>query len=186
MMPRRLVNFIGFQLGWFACVLSAAKGMPWVGVVFAVLVICLHLYMAARPRREFRLILLALLTGLVFDSLLVRTGWVNYAGGAMFDTLAPYWILAMWALFATTLNISMNWLKGWPSAAVLLGMVFGPLSYMAGQRLGALEFVNFYPAIAMLMVVWSLAMPLLVVAATRFDGVRKSLVGSPLQGLSNG
>lgn len=185
-MKRSLINFIAFQLGWFACVLSAAKGMPWVGVLFAALVISLHLYLAERPGQEFRLILLALFMGLVVDSLLVNSGWLQYAGGPTIAGFAPYWILAMWALFATTLNISMSWLKGWPTPAVLLGMVFGPLSYMAGQRLGALEFINFYPAIATLMVVWALAMPLLVSAASRFDGIRKPQSASPLQGLSNG
>jgi len=161
-------------------------GAPWVGVLIAVMVIGLHLFLAERPGQEFRLILLALLTGLVFDSLLVSSGWLSYAGGAMFSSLAPYWILAMWALFATTLNVSMSWLKGRHVAAVLLGMVFGPLSYIAGQRLGALEFVNFYPAIAALMVVWALAMPLLMFAATRFDGVRKPQAVLPLQEFSNG
>jgi hypothetical protein len=30
---RLLVNFVAFQLGWFACVLGAAQGLPWLGPV---------------------------------------------------------------------------------------------------------------------------------------------------------
>lgn len=185
-MKTKLVNFVAFQLGWFACVLSAANGRPWLGALVACIVICLHLYLADRPGPELRLILLALLMGLIFDSLLVSSGWLKYSGGPMFTGLAPYWILAMWALFATTLNVSMSWLKGRTIAAVLLGMVFGPLSYIAGQRLGALEFVNFMPSIAALMIVWALAMPLLVLAASRLNGIGKPQSALPLQGLSNG
>ncbi len=171
---RTLVNFIAFQVGWFACVVGAANGMSWAGVLVAGLVIGLHLAIAAGPRQELRLVLVALVMGLVFDSLLVMSGWLQYAGGAAFAGMAPVWILAMWALFATTLNVSMGWLKNKPGLAVLMGAIFGPLSYMAGQRLGALVFVDFKAAIITLMFTWALAMPLLMLAAARFNGIRQS------------
>lgn len=183
---RTLVNLVAFQVGWFACVISAARGMPWAGVLVVGLVIGLHLVLAARPGQELRLVFLALVMGLVFDSLLVKSGWLVYAGGATFAGMAPYWILAMWALFATTLNVSMGWLKNKPGLAVLMGAIFGPLSYMAGQRLGALQFINFNAATVALMFIWALAMPLLMLAAARFDGIRKSQPTLPLQGLSRG
>lgn len=185
-MKRTLVNFVAFQVGWFACVSGAASGLPWVGVLVVGLVIGLHLVLAARPGQELRLVLLAVVMGLVFDSLLVKSGWLQYAGGAAFAGMAPYWILAMWALFATTLNVSMGWLKNKPGLAVLMGAIFGPLSYMAGQRLGALEFINFNSAILALVFIWALAMPLLMLAAGRFDGIRKLQPRLPLQGLSRG
>lgn len=185
-MTRTLVNFVAFQAGWFACVIGAANGFPRAGLVVVGLVICLHLVMAARPGQELRLIFLALVMGLVFDSLLVNSGWLKYAGGTMFPGIAPYWILAMWALFATTLNVSMGWLKNKPALALLMGAVFGPLSYMAGQRLGALEFIDFNAAILALAFIWALAMPVLMLAAGRFDGVRKLQPPLPIQGLSRG
>jgi hypothetical protein len=37
-----LGNFVAFQTGWFACVLGAANGMPWLGVIVAVLVVGWH------------------------------------------------------------------------------------------------------------------------------------------------
>lgn len=172
-MIRTLVNFAAFQLGWFACVLGAANASAWVGLLVAGLAITLHLALAERPGQESRLIGAAVLMGLVADSLLVNSGWLRYASPGPFSGLAPVWIVAMWALFATTLNVSMGWLKGRPGLAVLLGAVFGPLSYLAGQRLGALEFVDFNSAMLALVVAWALAMPLLMLAAARFDGVRR-------------
>jgi hypothetical protein len=182
-MIRTLVNFAAFQLGWFACVLGAASAAAWVGLLAAGLGIALHLALAERPGQESRLIVLAVLMGLVVDSLLVNSGWLRYASPGPLPGLAPYWILAMWALFATTLNTSMSWLKGRPWLAVLLGAVFGPLSYLAGQRLGALEFVDCRPGMLALVFAWALAMPLLMLAAARFDGFRKPLAALPVQGL---
>jgi hypothetical protein len=185
-MKRTLINFVAFQIGWFACVLSAANGLPWLGLLVVSLVIGLHLLLAERPGQEFRLIVLAVLLGLVFDSMLVYSGWLRYASPDPFAGLAPYWILGMWALFATTLNVSMSWLKNKTIMALLLGAIFGPLSYMAGQRLGALEFGDFRSGMAALVVVWALAMPLLMIAAVRFDGIGKPQTPLPAQGLAGG
>ena len=169
---RTLVNFVAFQAGWFACVLAAANGEPWAAMPVVGLVVALHLILARRPGQEARLIALALAMGLVLDSLLASSGWLRYASPLPVAGLAPYWILAMWALFATTLNVSMSWLRGKTGLAVLLGAVFGPLSYMAGRRLGALEFVDFQAGTLALAAAWALAMPLLMLAAARFDGIR--------------
>jgi len=183
-MMRSLLNFAAFQLGWFACVLGAANGQPWIGLPIVGLAIAMHLLLAKRPAREARLILAALAAGLVADSLLASSGWLRYASPAPAAGMAPYWILAMWALFATTLNVSMGWLKGKPGLAVLLGAVFGPLSYMAGRRLGAVEFVDFQAATLALAAIWALAMPLLLLAATRYDGTRSPVTRVPLRPLT--
>jgi len=169
---RTLLNFAAFQLGWFACVLGAAHGIPWTGPVVVALVITMHLILAERASRETSLIMLALALGFVVDSLLARSGWLSYASPLPSMQLAPFWILAMWALFATTLNVSLRWLRGKPGLATVLGAVLGPLSYIAGQRLGALEFTDFRAGTLALAIAWALAMPLLMRAAAHFDGVR--------------
>jgi hypothetical protein len=160
--------------------------MPWVGVLVATVVVCLHLYLAERPGQEVRLIVLAVFMGLVFDSLLVQSGWLQYAGGSLLTGTAPYWILMMWALFATTLNVSMSWLKNMLGVSIVLGIIAGPLSYMGGARLGGLEFVDFYKGIVALMFVWALAMPLLMLATRRFNGIGKQEPVLPTIGLTNG
>ena len=52
-----------------------------------------------------------------------------------------------------------------------LGAVGGPLAYLAGEKLGAITFNQPLFAIAALAVIWAVAMPLLVVLATRMDGM---------------
>lgn len=165
------LNFVAFQLGWFACVLGAANGLPWAGAAVVAGVIALHVAWARRPAAEFRLVLAAMAIGLLLDSLLLATGWVRYPSGAWLPGFAPYWIVAMWGLFATTLNVSMRWLRGRPLLAALLGVVGGPLSYLAGERLGGIVLVESGPALAALALGWALATPWLMRLATRFDGV---------------
>ena len=129
---------------------------------------------------------MAVFIGLVFDSLLESSGWLRYPSGMLLSNMAPYWILAMWALFATTLNSSMGWLKNKLILASVLGAIFGPLSYMAGQRLGAIEFIDSSKATIALALTWSIAMPALMCAASRFGGRRKPVSIEPMQKLTSG
>jgi hypothetical protein len=173
---RLLLNFAAFQIGWFACVLGAANGLPWLGPVVVLAVVALHLAMVRRPLPELYLLMAAMLIGLVLDSLLLATGWLRYSAGLWLPGLAPYWIIAMWALFATTLNVSLGWMRGRPVLTVLMGAVGGPLSYLAGEKLGAIELTQTIPAVAALSLAWAIAMPLLMRLADRFDGVRAEVV----------
>jgi hypothetical protein len=168
---RLALNFILFQLGWFSCVLGAANGMSWAGPIVVLAIVVIHLVLSLRPAQELRLVLSAMVLGLVMDSLLVASGWVAYPGGSLFGAIAPYWIIAMWALFATTLNVSLGWMKNRIVVAILFGAVGGPLSYFGGQKLGAMVFLQPIPALIALAVIWAVAMPLLARLATRFDGV---------------
>ncbi len=166
-------NFLIFQLGWFACVWGAANDIPVAGTTIAALVVALHLFCAARPVEELKLVIAAVVAGTVLDSLLLATGFVQFHSVSFTPGLAPYWILALWALFATTLNVSLSWLRGRWLLAAVLGAIAGPLSYWAGAKLGAVTFLQPMPAIAAMAVEWAIAMPLLMFLAQRFDGVRQ-------------
>lgn len=166
-----LINFIAFQAGWFAAVLGAANGMPWAGPVVIAAVIALHLFLVDRPRPELTLILVCGLIGAVMDSLLVAAGLVRYPTGSVVDFLAPYWIVAMWMLFATTLNMSLGWLKPRKFVGALFGLIGGPLAYYTGFKLGGIEFVNFELAIVALGIVWGASVPVLLILAERYNGV---------------
>lgn len=167
------INFAAFQFGWFSAVIGAANQLPWVGPLVIAAVLALHFYMADRPLQEVSLVLACAVIGTWFDSMLVAFGWVAYPSGQWHAMIAPYWIISMWMLFATTLNISMTWLRGRPWLAAVAGAVAGPLTYMAGTRLGAIELLNQEAALAALGIGWAIMLPALVALGTRFDGFAK-------------
>ena len=163
-------NFVLFQIGWFACVLSAAAHQPWIGVLVTTGVVLAHVLRAPLPEAELKLVLLSLGLGLVFDSLLVWQGWLQYSSGILLPNLAPYWIVALWGLFATLLNVSLRWMRGRWVIAVLFGAAGGPAAYYGGLRLGALEFTNMPAGLMALAIGWAVLTPLLLALSSRFDG----------------
>lgn len=170
------INFAAFQIGWFSSVIGAAKQMPWLGPVAFLVVLALHLQQARRPHIELGLVAVCGVVGIFFDSLLVILGWVTYPSGQISEFLAPYWIVMMWMLFGTTLNLSMRWLKGRPFIAGLFGAVGGPASYVAGQKLGGIVFLDYFAAMVALAIGWAIFMPLLLILAARLNGVLGDLI----------
>lgn len=174
------LNYVLFQAGWFACVMSAAHGQPLLGLIAVVLILGLHLSLARDLRNELKLVLACAAIGLVLDSLLLATGWVSYPNGNWIPGVAPYWIVALWLLFSTTLNLSMGWLKGRAWMAALLGAVGGPLSYVAGQKLGAIRLENPEAALVAIAIAWALVTPLLCLLAQRWNGFPNEQKSQPV------
>jgi hypothetical protein len=165
-----IINAALFQAGWFACVLGAAHGLPWIGAVAAGFIIAWHLARAAQPTRELALVAVAAVLGALFETLLVQTGWVRFETGVIVEGAAPYWMVALWAIFATTLNVSLRSLRPHWWLATLLGAIGGPVAYYAGARLGALEFGAAGAALTAIGIGWAILTPALLGAARRLDG----------------
>jgi hypothetical protein len=167
-----IVNAIAFQLGWLACVLGGANQLPWAGTLVALSIVVWHLSRAARPQRELALLAAAGALGAVWDSLLVTAGWLVYPSGMLLTNTAPHWIIAMWVLFASTLNVSLRWLRGRWLLATLLGAIAGPLAYFAGAELGGVTIAAPTAGFAALALGWATFMPLLIGLSTRLDGMQ--------------
>jgi hypothetical protein len=162
-----LVNQLGVNGVWFACVLGAAYGHAWLGSACAFVWIAWTLQRHANWRRELAVVLFAGALGFVADLVLIPVGGLAYAGQPP-GAPGPLWIVALWMAFGTSLNVSLAWLHGRAWLAAILGAISGPLAYLAGRQLGA---VVFGPPdrepLLVLSIVWAIALPLLVIVAAR-------------------
>ncbi len=172
-----VANAIAFQIGWFACVLGAAYGLAAAGSALAAVIVALHLVFAARPAQSLKLIAIALLLGGLWDSALMAARALEFTSGGPMRGAAPHWILALWALFATTLNVSLGWLHGRALLAALVGAVAGPLSYWGAAQLGAVTLIDPVFALTALAVGWAAIMPALMALARRYDGIHPHVAG---------
>jgi hypothetical protein len=160
----RLLNFGMFYVGWLACVAGAGRGRLWLGPTVVAVLVMGHLLLTRDRVREATLALVVGLFGFAVDTLQASAGLYVFSGTSTLPWLCPPWMVALWVLFATTLNSSMAWLRGRHRLAASLGAVCGPLSYAAGARLGAIELhPHAFVSLAGIAVVWGLAMPTLLV-----------------------
>lgn len=120
-MPSNLLNYVLYQTGWLAAVFGAANDRAWSGAGVACLLMAAHLGLARRRRAEWRLVA------------------VTFPSGNVAPWLCPPWIVVMWMQFATTFRFSLRWLLGRWSHAAAAGTLGGPLAYVVGERIGAVE-----------------------------------------------
>jgi hypothetical protein len=101
--------------------------------------------------------------GFVVDTLQASAGLYTFSATSDLPWLCPPWMVALWMLFAATLNGSMEWLAGRYRLAAVLGALCGPLSYLAGGRLGAIALSSDTTlSLGVIAVVWALVMPALL------------------------
>jgi hypothetical protein len=177
-----LINAATFQVGWLCCVLAGANHLPLLGTATALLIVILHVLGAHDGQKELSLVFIVAGIGALWDSLLVYAGLLLYPSGTLISGTAPHWIVAMWALFATTLNVSLHWLKYRPLLGAVLGAVSGPAAYFAGYKLGGVQFPDMTAALLALAVGWAVLMPLLMALSNRFDGSVVRIRHSALRG----
>ena len=170
---RVVLNIAAFYAGWFGSVLAAANGWRWAAIVAGLAVVVVHLIIDERPQTELKLIAAAGLVGLLAEGLLMKLGFATYALPEANPAVPPVWLLALWMAFATTMNVSLGWLKDRLGLAAILGLAAAPPSYFAGEKLGGMQLAE--PqllSLAAIGLVWAVSFPLLVALARRWDGDR--------------
>jgi len=156
-----LKNLVCFKIGWVACVMFAAAGKPGFAALSVAAVAAVHLVSIKIPLKEILLLVTAALMGLAWESFMVWSGLVVYPGHQA-ELLAPYWIVAMWVLFATTINHGLSWTKRSWWVASLAGLFGGPMAFFGGMNLGAVEFSNTWAALLVIGIGWGVLLPVLV------------------------
>jgi hypothetical protein len=167
-----MLRFVGLQAGWFACVLGAASGRPLLGVA-AVATLFAIAMAASRDRAGLLLaVAAAVALGFLVDGSLTLGGILVFPPQAALGWPVPLWMLALWVNFALSLD-AFAWLASRPALAGVVGAAGGAASYLAGARLGA---VTLRPdeatALAVVAMLWALAMPLLVCVVPAFAAER--------------
>ncbi len=145
-----LLNAALFQAGWLLCVLERGP----LALIATALILAVHGRWVCQNPREWWLILGLGAFGTALDFLLLQAGVFRFEG----HDFPPFWLTAMWLLFASTLNHSLRWLQARWWLAALCGAIAAPLSYMAGARLGALEIDT--ARLPLLALAWALLLPL--------------------------
>ncbi len=174
-MKSLIINLTLFKAGWIACVFGAAAGLPEVGAAAVAVAAGVHLWLARDARSEGLLLALAAALGLSWESALVATGVVSYDVGVLLPGIAPYWIVAMWILFATTLNSGMRWLRKSLVLASVAGAIGGPMSFLAGQKAGAVTFSDPVLALSLIGAGWAALLPIMVRSAAWLDEMDSTL-----------
>jgi hypothetical protein len=135
-----LFQFLAFDVAWASAVGGGAGGWPWLGTLPALALLFLHLFLSrAVLWKELRLVLAITLFGILLETGFMGAGLITFSGAPVMGVLPPVWVWALWLGFASLPNGSLTWLQGRSGLQMLLGLVFGPLAYWTGAKMGAAQ-----------------------------------------------
>ena len=157
----KLVNIIGFQSCWWACVLGSSFNWAYLGPFMMFLFLILHFYIHSFSLNELKIVIIVGIIGTIIDSSFQVTGIIEYKD-SLSSFLPPLWIISMWVGFAATINHSMDWLKNNILVGFAAGLVFGPLSYITGEKFSVINFnYSSVNPILILAIAWAFTIPIL-------------------------
>ena len=149
-------QFLLQQVAWWACVLW----MAWIGPIVMLAFIALHLVVMRHVwRLELGLVLLSALLGLALDNTLAALGSVTYVGELLVGR-SPLWLVAIWAGFGATLRHSQRVFMTSGRAALISGLLAGPLAYFGGEKLERL-IIHGSAGLVAIGLLWALVLTLL-------------------------
>ncbi|WP_419811744.1 DUF2878 domain-containing protein [Bacterioplanoides sp.] len=131
---KTVINVVLFQLCWLACVVG---GNQWALAALLLLVVIHASWIVGQDQllSEVRLVLPLISLGILFDTILMQIEWLIFPHDS--GVTIPFWLMALWLAFASTVRHSMSGILKKPWVAVLFGALGAPWSYYLGDQLGA-------------------------------------------------
>ena len=141
----KISNAISFQVGWFICILTNTA-MSTIFTLSYILSYFIYLYFFTKKpslKREAFWIGLFIIVGFLCETLFFTSGVLYKTDPPLgnnsitFNGLIapPAWLLCLWALFATSMRTSLEFMFRKASLAYVLMFVMAPCSYYAGAKL---------------------------------------------------
>jgi len=160
-----IVNIVMFQTGWLACVISLNHQLEWLALTLLAFVITAHLFMVNDARPDILIILITGICGLLVDSTMISQKLLLSDWKVAINGWAPLWLVGLWMLFGTTMYHSLAWFQRHLWLAAIAGFIFAPLSYLAGSKLGVLQFssdIGMYLILLYIALIWFFVTPFLL------------------------
>lgn len=165
-----LLSLALFNCGWFCCVLGAANGFPWSGPLYVSVWLAWKMTGTRSRPGEALLILLAAVVGYGLDSTLFLSGILLERGTDSFGWPAPLWMVCLWPNLAGALGGCLGFFRKRYLLGIVAGSIGGPMAYLAGRRLGAIDLADPLPvSLAAIATEWAIAMPLLLFLDARLS-----------------
>lgn len=158
---RNILNFILFQIGWFACVVYP----DLVGPLLVGSFLIIHFLLVSQNRfTEAQFIGLGIVVGSLLDGLWLNIGVLGDSIHTDALVITPPWLVAIWAIFMTTLSHSLNWISHKVWLAFVFAPIAGPFAYWSASKLGHVVLPDLTFSLAALALGWLVVFPLLLFA----------------------
>lgn len=154
-----ICHLLLYYISWFACVLGAAQGLPWLGPSIVLpCVIIQYVLQYHRGNIEGAWFFISVLPcfGFLADSFLVGAGLFEFAANPWAWPLAPPWMVALWVSFGMLFYACLGSLLRRYGLLSLLSFVAFPLAYWLGVKFEAALMPKAWLSLLSLGLIWAM------------------------------
>lgn len=173
MKSKNLINFILLQLVWVGFIVGVTYDQVWLGPVVFVVMMLWQLGSNVREDSDWVVIATCYISGFLLASIWSSSNLIVYREHWPSSDIAPWWILALWIALGASFNHSLKWVQASPYLAGVLLAVGGPLSYLAAERIGAVEINQPLLTLSLMAAGWFMIGVLLTLVVKRFRQFEK-------------
>ena len=166
-----IVWFLAYKVAWLACVLGGGVyGYPLLAAIPMLIWVVIWIAVQQNKRSLLYTCIFALLYGAMMDSVLVLLGTMRFAPHAETGTPSPLWMMMLWLGFGAIYEKSLGVLKNKKYVLPIIGAIGGPMAYIGGANMGAVEIGRSETEFIILIgIEWALALPLLMWCTLRYS-----------------
>lgn len=159
------INVLLSYINWFAVAVLAGQDKPLLALIPCVIVVSIHLLMSTEEKRshELKVIISAAACGLLVELAFLNLGIIKYSANLHWPYTPPFFMVGLWAAFATMFTTSLYWLHSRFALSAVIGFLVSGPSYYAGEKLGALTLERpLYVSLLEIGSLWFFVFPLLL------------------------
>lgn len=141
---KKIIDIILFYIGWYIIVISARDENILPVVLVGIVALIHHLVWTRKNlKREILFIIIVTILGSTIDSINPSLGLIDFKlKTPSFIFGYPLWLTTLWAIFATMFSHTFAGLHGKYLFCAIVGFIGGPISYIAGEKIGALSYLG--------------------------------------------
>ena len=154
---KALASAAAFQLVWYLCVV----GGDFIAMVTTGVYLLLHRHFFMNAPKEWYLVGVFLLAGIVFDGLLIGQGFLRFSDSDVtsYWELPPLWLLCLWVSVGTLFSHALKWARTKPLVLIGASFIGPPLSYLIGAEFaGAALAEPLAVSLALIGVIWAVVL----------------------------
>ena len=154
------LNFLFFQLNWFACAYSASYQKPILGISCVICTTIVYITYSKIKRFDCLFFAFLGLLGFLIDTFFIQ---INAIQMIPVTSVSPAFMVALWVNFVSTFKFSLSWIHKHSNWALIFAFFGAPLSYYAGAKIGALSLnPSLFYSLSTIGIIWVPAMFLLI------------------------
>lgn len=160
-----IFHLVTYYIAWFACILSSANEIPWVGAGIALAIFALQwVWQKKFDQTEHLLsfVLMFTLSGFFIDTLFLNLNLISFRTNPWPIPISPPWMMMLWVNFSMLLYACLRYLFDYPRLLGVLSFVGFPVAYFTGTMFGAASLPVGAIVLLAYGTVWGLMLPLLI------------------------